>query len=319
MLGMMFAFTGGVSTAVSNLILRYSSERNSDWILAVGYFVAMCLSLLISAFSGTLHFNYPIILLGIFIGVSTAALMSMLSRALSLGANAVTISIVSASSLIPGVIAYFVYGSGLGFDYNITHFIGSLIVLFGFLNTKTTLPKEELWKKWLFWVFSLFWVHVAILLAYQWQGYLVSSESNYLRFMTRKEALSGFFMPSIFFVAFVCQVCKAYRNLLSNPFKAKNDLLVGACLGAFQICTVLALVFANQYALSWEKAIIFPAFSVMIIIATGVWRSWLYKEEVAWAGIGLCALGISVATAEFTALSQAYSFVRDSAIAFFIQ
>jgi hypothetical protein len=60
------------------------------------------------------------------------------------------------------------------------------------------------------------------------------------------------------------------------------------------VITFLLLV-AAKYATADEKPVIFPLFSISIIIFCNLWGQWLYKERVNWKATSVCAAGILIA------------------------
>ena len=68
------------------------------------------------------------------------------------------------------------------------------------------------------------------------------------------------------------------------------------------------LTCAIQAASALENAILFPMYSVAIIILSNLWGQKLYQEKVNWRACQVCAGGLLIATVDWRGVAAAIGF-----------
>lgn len=313
MSGIICAFMAGTFISLFNMLMRHSKDANSRWIIVCTYCSACVLSIILGIVKNSLVFSIPIILIGITVGIFTVLLIDILAKALTMGSTSTTIAILNASTLIPSIIMFFVFGRALGYDYNIHHLIGSSLFLIGLFYSRESLPELSIRKTWFKLAGTIFCIHSIILTIYSFKGYLAGSTSTFLRIMTNIEATSDLFFVALFLSAAIFQYIKESRRGFNTI--SMQEVMTGVLAGALNMTSNVLLVKATQLAKPLEQAVIFPLFSVTIIMLSSLYGAVIYKENVAWKGSVICAIGIGVAICSPSLFSQLYNSISDTVIA----
>jgi hypothetical protein len=64
------------------------------------------------------------------------------------------------------------------------------------------------------------------------------------------------------------------------------------------------MIWSTEVSTPLEHAMIFPIFSVAIIILCNLWGQWLYKEKVNWLANACCVGGILIGTLDWKVFFQ---------------
>ena len=111
-------------------------------------------------------------------------------------------------------------------------------------------------------------------------------------------------MPFIYFAAAAVQVC--VYLFASERRKPKGaECFYGFIGGGANSISTFFLIWATEVASSLENIVIFPIFSVAIIVICNFWGQRLYQERVNWKACQVCALGLLVGTIDWKALLAA--------------
>jgi hypothetical protein len=102
------------------------------------------------------------------------------------------------------------------------------------------------------------------------------------------------FMPALFFFAWVYQAihfCCAEKRLPRAP-----EIVGGSLGGIANGISTFFLLQATIVASQTEKIMLFPMFTVVIIVLCNLYGKLFYKETIPWKANALAALGIFIGT-----------------------
>ena len=298
-MGLLFAFFAALLAAVSNLLMRRSIDKGGS---SRGYLVVqLSFSFLVMILLNpvrTMDFapNLPSILLGLLGGVLLGAVMWSLGKSLETGPPGLSLAIINASSIMPAIMLVMLFGAQYGHGYSLMNGLGSLFVVIGILWAGWTRDANESKKAWVIFVTAVFVFHTFYLIYLQWWAMVLSPDlplSKLLPFHMEPLHIA-WFMPAIFFSAAIFQWVVYLRQEKSRPKRAEVSfgLLGGVTNG---LCAFF-LIMAPQVAKPWENAMLFPIFSVGIILICNIWAKMLYGEKVNWLANSVCIGGLLVGT-----------------------
>ncbi len=81
-----------------------------------------------------------------------------------------------------------------------------------------------------------------------------------------------------------------------HRFPKGVEIYYGIAGGVANGACTFFLILAPQVATAWENAMIFPIFSVGIIIICNAWAQALYQERVNWWANLVCLVGLVIGT-----------------------
>jgi drug/metabolite transporter (DMT)-like permease len=304
-------FCAGVFVSLSNLFMRKSIDRGgtTKGFLIFQMAMAFCVALLLNPIrTGDFSFNGPIGALGILAGMILAAMLFSLGRALEKGPPGLTFSILNASTVMPAVIMALLFGAARGFPYTSWHAMGSLLVLFGLFWAGKGLQGLQDRKGWLVFCFSMFALHILLLVLFQWRALLLNMPrpEEITSLFTAEQIKSQWFMPFMFLAAAIVQLGMflGYEKRWPHGMEVVYGVLGGAANG---LCTYF-MIWSTEVATPLENAVIFPIFSVVTIILSNLWGQKLYQEQVNWRACQVCAFGLVVGTVDWKAVAAAMGF-----------
>lgn len=304
-------FLAGAFVSLSNLFLRKSADSGGTtkgflvFQTAMGFLVAFSLNPLRT---GDYAVNVPIAVLSILAGLVFAAFFFSLGRALENGPPGLTISILNGSTVMPAIVMALCFGAARGFPYTSYHAIGSLLVLMGLFWAGHRLHGLKDRKAWVTFAFSMFALHILILVLFQWRALLLNAANpqEIFSFFSREQIRSQWFMPLMFLTATSIQLAIFIRN--EKRWPQRKEVFYGVLGGAANgLCTYF-MIWATEVATPLENAVIYPVFSVVTIILSNLWGQRLYQEQVNWRACQVCALGLVVGTVDWKAVAAAIGF-----------
>ena len=300
-----FVLLSGALVALSNLIMRKSIDKGGT---TKGYLVFMMLTAFASAVllepvrSGNYAWNGSVALLGASAGLILAFMLFFLGKALEKGPPGFTFSLLSASTVMPAIVMAMLFGASFGFPYTPWHGIGSLLVVAGiFWAGKGTAGMQER-NKWILFCITMFVLHIALLGLFQWRSMLLNlpHPEEVTALFDADQIKSVWFLPIMFLTSGLVQL---YIFVSTEKRKPQNqEVLYGILGGAVNGTGTFFLICATGAATPLENAIIFPMYSVAIIILSNVWGQKLYQERVNWKACQVCALGLIIGTVDWKGL-----------------
>ncbi|MCH9611219.1 MAG: hypothetical protein S4CHLAM81_14040 [Chlamydiales bacterium] len=298
-MGLLFAFLAALLASASNLFMRLSIGKggSSRAYLVVQLSFSFLVMILLNPVR-TMDFapNLPSIVLGLIGGVLLGAVMWSLGKSLETGPPGLSLAIINTSSIMPAIMLVMLFGPQYGHGYTVMNGIGSLLVAAGIIWAGWTRDQKNSSKVWLIFVSAVFIFHTLYLIYLQWWAMLLTSELPLSRLLPfHVEPLHiAWFMPAIFLSAAIFQwvIYLRHEDRMPRGEEVRFGLLGGLTNGA---CAFF-LIMAPQVASAWQNAMLFPIFSVGIIVLCNVWAKVLYKEKVNWLANGVCTIGLLLGT-----------------------
>lgn len=307
-MGIILMILSGLCGALSNLMFRRGIDVGGSgriYLLVQLTGSALVLFFLYPVRQGAFDWSHPIALLGLLGGIILGLFMIFLGKALEKGPPGLTIAMLNASSVLPILLLLFLFGSDFGFHYTFFNGLGSFLVVVGLFWASAKASGFEDRKKWLVFILAACLIHALYLAFLQWRSLFVlfPEHPSLGLFVAKEEVECGWFMPLVFASAALVQVILFFTNRTKVVARKSGGLataraeifygLIGAVTNAG--CGFLTL-WATEVATSLEKPMIFPVFSVTLLVACNLWGKWLYKEQIQWKGNFLAVAGLVVGT-----------------------
>jgi len=297
-----FVLISGAFVALSNLMMRKSIDGGGT---TKGYLVFMMLTAFGSAVllepvsKGNYSWNGSVAFLGVVAGCILAFMLYFLGKALEKGPPGFTFSLLSSSAVMPAILMAFLFGANFGFSYTIWHALGSLLVVGGIFWAGRGTSGLQDRSQWILFCLAMFILHVALLVLFQWRALLLnlSYPEEVSNFFTAEEIKSVWFLPFMFLTSGLIQLWMFIAGEKRRP-KAM-EVFYGILGGVTNGTGTVFLIVATSRATSFENAIIFPMYSVSIIVLSNLWGQKLYQERVNWKACQVCALGLIIATVDW--------------------
>lgn len=310
-MGIFLVFISACFCAASNFCMRRSIDRGgtTQAFLVMQMSIACLVSFLIGPLKAQQFSCSPsMFVLGLSAGLVYSFMISSLGKALEKGPPGLTFSILSGATVFPAIVMASYFGAAYGYAYTLWHALGSLIVLAGLFWASCSLQGMIRFKSWLFFAFTMFSLHIILLVIFQWRALLlnVPHPEEIASFFTQEQIQSAWFMTLMYGAAMLLQIfffLKNERRRLGSS-EVTNGIMGGAAngLGTF------FLIWATEAASSVENAVIYPIFSVLVILFSNLWSQKIYSESVNWRACQICALGLLVATVDWKAVVAAVGF-----------
>lgn len=251
---------------------------------------------------------------GALTGLCLAFFMKCLGHAMARGPVSLTVAFINASTLLPALVFFLLFGASWGFEYHLTTFIGSLLVLLALYqatqrefkkNTPTTSNTPAISKQlsmaWLVATFGCFFFHTLMLILIQLRAMSLLTELPE-HFLLLKSSTQGSeaFLPIMLMSAWLVRLVDTKKEHFQLPIK--QEWFFGGLGGFANGASIHLMAIATMVATGLQGAMMFPLYSVSIIITCNLWSALLYKESVYWPASVLAILGIITGTVNWTAL-----------------
>lgn len=304
-MGIVFVLVASCFTSLSNYCMRRSidSGGTSKAYLMIQLTFATIVAVLIGPVR-TQEFscNSSIAILGLGAGVVFGIMFLALGRALEKGPPGLTFAILNSSTVMPAIVMATLFGAAFGYIYTPLHAIGSLLVLAGLFWAGKGLEGLKDKRSWLLFATLTFSCHLLFLVVMQWRALVLNwpHPEELKSFFTSQEMASQWFMPLIYFAAALLLTI-VYLSTEKRVPKI-SETFYGFIGGASNSISTFFLIWATETANSLENIVIFPIFSVAIIVICNYWGQKLYQEQVNWKAAQVCAFGLLVGTIDWKAL-----------------
>lgn len=304
-MGILFAILAAVLTSISNFCMRRSIDAggSSKAYLVVQLTFSFLIMIVLNPMrTGDFGWNGSAVAIGLAGGIIFGILMWGLGKTLEKGPPGLSFAILNTSSVAPAIVLALLFGIAYGHPYTLSNGLGSALVVAGLFWAGWTSEKNPNKTVWLLFAGLIFLAHTLFLVFLQWWAMILRPElptSWLIPFHLEPKNLQ-WFMPAVIFVGAAMQwiIYLVKRHHFPKGKEIFYGILGGVTNGA---CTFF-LILAPQVASSWENAMIFPIFSVSIIIMCNAWAQGIYKESVNWWANGLCVVGLIVGTVAWSTL-----------------
>lgn len=304
-MGIELMLLSALCAALSNLALRRSIDAGgtSQVYLAIQLSITCLVAVLLNPVrTGDYAWSSSMALFGLVGGVILAAFMSFLGKALEKGPPGLTIAMLNCSTVMPILLLLLFFGDTFGFIYTPWNAIGSLLVIIGLCWAGWQVSDQIERKKWLLFVILAFSFHILYLTFLQWRALFLNFPGHNALGISfnEREAASQWFMPMVFFAAAAIQVLLFFKNERRPP--NQGELFYGLFGGLANGGCAFFMIWSTEVASAFEQAMIFPIFSVALILACNMWGRWLYKERIHWKGNACSIAGLVIGTVNWTAM-----------------
>lgn len=298
-MGILFAFVAALFAGISNFCMRRSIDAGGSskaFLVVQLSFAFIAMILLNPVRTGTYGWNAEVIFLGLLGGILLGILMWGVGRTLENGPPGLSFAVLNTSSVMPGVILALMFGSVFGHNYTVWNGMGSLLVVLGLFWAGWTSSYNPNKLIWAMFAMLIFCIHTVFLVFLQWWAMLINTKmptSPWLPFHIDPINIQ-WFMPAILFVGAFIQWGIYWRA--KQPFPKKKVIVYGLFGGIGNGACTFFLILAPQVCKAWENPMIFPIFSVSIVLICNVWAQRLYKEKVNWMANFVCLGGLLIGT-----------------------
>jgi hypothetical protein len=225
-------------------------------------------------------------LLGAAGGILFAMMMICLGKSLERGPPGLTFAALNSSAVMPMLLMVLFFGAPFGYVYSFSNGLGSLLVVVGLFwagRSSKGSPKKLIWAAFIFaaFVFDSFY-----LMFLRWRALLINTQN----------INSQWFMPSLFFTAALV------LTFIQNRRPNRHEVLYGILGGIVKGLGMFFLIWGAEVSTPFEHAMLFPIFSVTVILACNLWGQWLYKERVNWPANALCVFGLLIGSIDWKVL-----------------
>jgi drug/metabolite transporter (DMT)-like permease len=304
MMGIQLIVVAAIFIALSNYCMRKSIDAggSSKGFLMIQLFLVFLVAILLNPVrSGDYHWSNCMAAFGIAGGVVLALMMASLGRALESGPPGLTFAALNSSTVMPIILMVLFFGATFGYKYTLWNAFGSLLVVGGLFWAGWRASQNEQKSNWITFVTAAFFLHVLFLVFLSWRALFINYPGQTGLFLSfdMDDAKCQWFMPMVFFVAFLFQLI--VYLIAEKRIPKKGEFTYGILGGIANGVGTFFMIRATEVSTSVEHAIIYPLFAVTIIILCNIWGRWLYKEHVNWKANALCVFGILIGSIDWHA------------------
>lgn len=301
-MGIAFILIAGCFTALSNFCMRRSidSGGTSKAFLMVQLSFAALTAVLIGPIrTFDFHINGPIVVLGMGSGLVLGLMLLTLGRALEQGPAGLTFAALNAATVMPAIVMATLFGAAFGFIYTPWHALGSILVLAGLFWAGRGASGWQDKRLWLSLAALTFSCHLLFMILMQWRALMLNRADAPMAF-SAQEMASQWFMPLIYFAAALLQIGVYVSS--EKKWPNREECVYGLFGGIANGASTFFLIWATEVASAMENAVMFPLFSVSVILICNIWSQRLYQEKVNWKACHVCILGLFIGTIDWAAL-----------------
>ncbi len=304
-MGIQLMIIASLFIAASNFCMRRSidSGGSSKAFLMIQLTIVFLVAVLLNPVrTGDYRWSECMAYFGIGGGVVLAIMMIFLGKSLESGPPGLTFAALNSSAVMPMILMVMLFGAPFGYVYSLYNGLGSLLVVVGLFWAGRGAAHSDKKTQWTALVLSVFLLHTLFLIQMQWRALFINfpGDNGLLLNFNSQDAKSQWFMPSLFFAA----ACIQWAVYLTTQKRRPNrsEVLYGVLGGLSNGIGTFFMIWSTEVSTPLEHAMIFPIFSVAIILSCNLWGQWLYKERVNWLANSLCVLGILIGTLDWKVL-----------------
>ncbi len=291
--------------AASNFCLRRSidSGGTSKAYLMIQLSLTFVIAILLNPVrTGDYTWSTPMAYFAMIEGLMLGSLMLFLGKALELGPPGLTFAALNSATVMPSLVMVAVFGASFGYTYTLFNAIGSVLVIIGLFWAGWGAHIAQNKMRWIIFTFGSFTAHMLFLILVAWRALIINfpgANPPFIPFASI-DANNQWFMPVVFCVAALMQIVIYFSTQSQLP--SRCETLYGAIGSMAYAAGFFFLIWSSEVATSFEHALLFPIFSVTIIIICNLWGKYLYQEKINWAANGCCVLGILIGTVDWKVL-----------------
>lgn len=302
-MGLTFAIIAAVLAAISNLLVRMSivAGGNSRAHLTVQLFTSFLIMILLNPMKAhNFHFHLPTLSLGLLGGLILGFFFWSFGKTMERGPASLSIAVLNTTTIVPPILMALFFGFAYGHPFTGLHATGFFLVVIGIFWAGWSLDGMENRRAWMQFALFMFLCHTLFLVFLQWWAMVLNPALPLSRLLPMHITTANiqWFMPAIFFVAWLFQLAMFLSS--GHRVISPKEFIYGFLGGAFNGVCSYFLILAPQVATPFENALIFPTFSVGIILFCNMWAQGIYSEKINWKACALCILGLLIGTISFT-------------------
>jgi len=304
-MGILLMILASLFVAASNFFMRKSIDRggSSKAFLMIQLSLVFLVAILLNPVrTGDFAWSSCMIVFGLAGGVILALMMICLGKSLEVGPPGLSFAALNSSTVMPMILMVFLFGASFGYVYTFFHGLGSLLVILGLFWAGWGAKHTEKKMQWISFITGAFVLHVLFLILMQWRALFIHfpGENGLFLNFDLADAKSQWFMPAVFFSAALIQIIFYIVTQRRLPYR--SEVGYGILGGLTNGIGTFFMIWSTEVSTPVEHAMIFPIFSVGIILLCNLWGQLLYKEKVNWLANGCCVLGILVGTLDWKVL-----------------
>ncbi len=237
-------------------------------------------------------------------GIVLAIMMICLGKSLENGPPGLTFAALNSSAVMPMILMVLFFGAPFGYVYSFFNGAGSVLVVLGLFWAGWAAKSSVRKMHWSAFVVGAFVLHTLFLILMQWRALFINfpGENGLFLNFDVQDAKSQWFMPSIFFAAAIIQII--YYISTQRRLPNRSEVAYGILGGIANGIGTFFMIWSTEVSTPLEHAMIFPIFSVAVIILCNFWGQLVYKERVNWLANSLCLAGILIGTLDWKTLSS---------------
>ena len=239
--------------------------------------------------------SYGMLATGSIAGSLIFLLLKLTATALKYGPSGLTIAFQISGSIFPGLILYFVFGEPFGFALSSSLILGLLLVVMGLFWSASfeqmTFQSNRI--LWLILAISIFGIHLAFVSIVQARCLLFSdAPTHFLLFFRCQPEQDIWFMAGMLSTPFLLQLFIFFKTQQKPTSK---ELFFGSCGGLSSGIGTYFVLFATEAVDPNFRNLLFPIYSIGIIIFCNLWGQSYFKEKIHWQANLLSLFGIMIA------------------------
>lgn len=235
--------------------------------------------------------------IGIVVGLLISALMFAIGKALQRGPSGLTFSFQNSGAILPPLLLSAIFHKPFGFSLSFGNCIGIVLVVLGLFWAAWGHSKSSIRKTWIAYAILTFILQGLILSIFQWRCFFMQEglPSHRLIPFSCTPNADLWFMPALFFSSWIYQlICFSYSEKRLPYFV---EFIGGGLGGIANGLSTFFLLRATSIASMEEKIMLFPLFTVVVVLLCNLYGRMFYQEKVLWKANTLSVLGIFLGTA----------------------
>ena len=303
-------FLSGVFMALGNLCLRKNFDHygSKEAYILIQTFVSAIIFVMATVYSFEIMPNFSLVDISIatICGTLLASLFIMLGKMLESGPPGLSLAFLNASSIVPGLILYLVYGESFNFTYTIANGFGSILVIIGLFLACGKINTNTINAKWLTYCLTAFAIHVLFLTLFQVRNLMLFNEqAGLISLIPYKIPIESqhWFQPWMYATVCIIHFIIVRKNTI---FVKTTDIRFGLIGGTLNCISMFLLLQAVSKATNFDNAMIFPIYSVTIVLICNIWAYLIYREQIPILANTLCLIGLFLGAADINVLVSAF-------------